>query len=107
MHGIFQLIQKKWVIQIVNAIVTLKNPFYNEIKNHIEKISSKTLSIRLKELENLQIISRHVIDSQPIRVLYTCTEFGLGLFITLMPFILFYVNPKVFLDQIKERRKME
>ncbi len=101
MHEIFQLVQKKWVIQIVNAIVVLKNPYFNDLKNYIEKISSKTLSIRLKELEKLHIISRHVVDTQPIRVLYTITEFGVGLFTTLMPFILFFINPKPFMEQNK------
>lgn len=105
MHEIFKLVQKKWVIQIVNAIVVLKNPFYNDLKNYIEKISSKTLSIRLKELEKLHIISRHVIDAKPIRVLYVCTEFGEGLFTTLIPFILFFTNPKSFMEQNKIRKK--
>ncbi|MHA1719889.1 MAG: winged helix-turn-helix transcriptional regulator [Promethearchaeota archaeon] len=100
MHDIFQLVQKKWMIQIVNAIVVLQNPYFNDLKNYLKEISSKTLSIRLKELEKLQIISRHVIDAQPIRVLYTYTEFGMGLFTTLMPFILFFVNPKPFMQQI-------
>jgi len=104
MHEIFQLVQKKWVIQIVNAIVVLKNPFYNDLKNYIEKISSKTLSIRLKELEKLHIISRHVIDAKPIRVLYTCTDFGAGLFTTLMPFILFFINPQPFMEQNKTNK---
>ena len=99
MHEIFKLVQKKWVLQIVNAIVVLKNPFYNDLKNYIEKISSKILSIRLKELEKLHIISRHVIDAKPIRVLYACTEFGAGLFTTLIPFILFFTNPKPFMEQ--------
>ena len=57
LKDVFAMIQKKWTLEIVNALAFHNFLYFNGIKNHLGKISSKTLSERLKELIELQILS--------------------------------------------------
>jgi DNA-binding HxlR family transcriptional regulator len=43
-------------------------------------VNSKTITIHLRELENLKIISRIVYPEVPPRVEYSLTEYGKALF---------------------------
>ena len=91
MKDIFNMIQKKWILEIVNALAFHNFLYFNEIKKHLGKISSKTLSERLKELTQLQIISRVVeVDTAPVRVKYSLTKFGKGLHHSLLPFAIYF-----------------
>ncbi len=91
MKDIFNLIQKKWMLNIVNALAFHNYLYFNEIKKHVGKISSKTLSERLKELLELNIIIREVEDDfSPVRVKYSLTKFGEGLHHSLLPFVIYY-----------------
>ena len=49
---------------------------FNEFLGTIENINPKTLSLRLKELEDAKIIERTVYDETPIRIEYTLTKKG-------------------------------
>ena len=52
---------------------------FNEFLGTIENINSKTLALRLKELEETKIIKRTVYDEVPPRVEYTLTKKGMDL----------------------------
>jgi len=92
---VFAMIQKKWTLEIANALAFHNFLYFNGIKNHLGKISSKTLSERLKELIELQLISREVeADTAPVRVKYTLTEYGKGLHHSLLPFIIYFFQFK-------------
>ncbi len=50
---------------------------YSELRNKIEGITERTLSIQLKKLEEDGIVSRKVyVDFAPIKVEYALTECG-------------------------------
>lgn len=49
---------------------------FNELLDSIEEINSKTLSLRLREMEQDGLITRHVYPEMPLRVEYTLTEKG-------------------------------
>ncbi len=53
-----------------------KHKRFNEFLNSIEEINPKTLSIRLKEMENDGIIRRQVYNETPIRIEYCLTQKG-------------------------------
>lgn len=53
-----------------------KHKRFNEFLNSIEGINPKTLSIRLKEMENDGIIKRQVYNETPIRIEYCLTQKG-------------------------------
>ncbi len=85
----------KWTLDIIYTIVHLKKPYYNDIQKVLANVNSRTLSTRLKELQKKKIIRRNVEKSQPIRVYYTMTEFGNGVFEMMIPFMFYVIFPKI------------
>lgn len=47
---------------------------FNELLRSVEEINSKTLSLRLREMEHDGLIKRHVYPEIPLRVVYELTE---------------------------------
>ena len=47
---------------------------FNELLDSVEGVNSKTLSLRIKELEKDGLIKRHVFDEMPLRVEYELTD---------------------------------
>ena len=88
----------KWTIDIIYTIMLLKNPSFNEIKKAIPELNSRTLTSRLKFLEKKKIVIRDVISTQPVRVRYSMTEFGKGIYEMLLPLFFYSVIPKKFRD---------
>jgi DNA-binding HxlR family transcriptional regulator len=67
-----------WTILIVKTL--LKGPKrFNQIKDEIEEITSRTLSARLKFLVEQRIIIRKQYPQIPPRVEYELTDMGKGL----------------------------
>jgi len=54
----------------------LKQTKFNQFLGSIEGINTKTLSIRLKELEEYGLIERNVTQGRPLKVEYALTEKG-------------------------------
>ena len=84
----------KWTLDIIYTVVNIKRPYYNEIQKTLPDVNSRTLSTRLKDLQQKGIIKQHVEKGQPIRVHYTMTEFGMGMFEMILPFIFYFILPK-------------
>ena len=72
----FKIIGKKFTFHIVRNIAMRNQTRFNEFLATIEGINPKTLSLRLKELEETGIIQRRVYDEVPIRIEYTLTKKG-------------------------------
>ena len=70
------IIGKKFTIHIVRNMLLLKQKRFNEFLNSMEGISTKTLSVRLKEMEDVGLITRTIIESRPLRIEYALTEKG-------------------------------
>jgi DNA-binding HxlR family transcriptional regulator len=47
---------------------------FNELLDSVEEINSKTLSLRLREMEHDGLIMRHVYSEMPLRVEYELTD---------------------------------
>ena len=75
----FKIIGKKFTFHIVRNMAMRKQTRFNEFLGTIENINSKTLALRLKELEETKIIKRTVYDEVPPRVEYTLTKKGMDL----------------------------
>ncbi|MDO5409809.1 MAG: helix-turn-helix domain-containing protein [Lachnospiraceae bacterium] len=73
------MVSGKWKIQIIGMIMMGKTLRYNEISAKLPKISDKTLSQRLRELEEDGLVSRIAYREIPPRVEYTLTETGVEL----------------------------
>ena len=71
-----KIIGKKFTLHILRNMTLLKQNRFNQFLQSIEGISTKTLSIRLREMEENELINREVISKRPIQVTYSLTEKG-------------------------------
>ena len=74
-----KIIGKKFTMHILRNILLLKQKKFNEFLRSIEGINTKTLSLRLREMESEGLIKRKIIDQRPLRVEYSLTEKGKSL----------------------------
>ncbi len=70
---------QKFALHIIRNILFLKQNKFSQFLKSIEGINTKTLSIRLKELEEFGIIERKVTKTRPPEVEYILTEKGKAL----------------------------
>jgi len=106
-HSIF-LIGKKFTLHILRNMILLKQNKFSHFLKSIENINTKTLSIRLQEMENAGLIERTVRDQRPVEIIYSLTKKGESLE-TLLAFLasfsLKYESNEVFKD--KEPRTLK
>lgn len=69
------LLEQKWVLKIVEALLSGPKRF-NELATIIGNVNSRTLSDRLKSLEDEEIVKRTVKESIPPWVEYELTTKG-------------------------------
>lgn len=65
----------RWKLAIIWHLINDKKRF-NELHKEINKITQKTLTIKLKELEEKNIILREVFAQVPPKVEYSLTSIG-------------------------------
>ncbi len=73
-----EIIGNKWTPLIVRDLATGHKRF-SELERSLHGISPKTLSERLKRLEEAKVVDRHCFAEVPPRVEYTLTEKGYAL----------------------------
>jgi len=78
-HDAMDVLNGKWKISIISSICYYNKRRFSDILNDVDGISNKMLSKELKELEMNKLISRTVLDTQPISVQYQLTEYGMTL----------------------------
>jgi DNA-binding HxlR family transcriptional regulator len=76
--AVLALLEQKWVLRIIEGLLSGPKRF-NELAAAIGNVNSRTLSERLKELEDEEIVRRTVKESIPPWVEYELTEKGLSL----------------------------
>lgn len=74
-HDVMDLLSGKWKVSII-ACLCFKKMRYSELLRQVNGISGRMLSRELKELEMNYLITRTVLDTQPIKVEYEITEYG-------------------------------
>lgn len=72
----FEITGKKFSALILRDMISLNYTRFNQFLDSIKGVSPKTLSIRLKELEQSGLIKRKVYDETPVRIEYFLTEKG-------------------------------
>lgn len=73
-----ELIGNKWTPLIIRDLVKGEMRF-SELERSLRGVSPKTLSERLKKLEDARVVTRTCFAEVPPRVEYTLTEKGLAL----------------------------
>ncbi|MFX1310448.1 MAG: winged helix-turn-helix transcriptional regulator [Promethearchaeota archaeon] len=69
---------KKWTIQIIRDLFKGKKRFSDFLKSN-PQISTKMLSLRLKELQNSDLINKTIISTTPVAIEYSLTKKGKAL----------------------------
>ena len=82
-HYTLSLISGKYKMVILYALMEYQPVRFNEMQRYLQKVSDKTLSQQLKELENDGLIRRHVYPQIPPKVEYSLTERGASLMVVL------------------------
>ena len=72
----FKILGQKFMILILRDLILFGKKRFSDLLESIDEINQKTLSIRLKELENSGIIKRKIYNESPIRAEYLITKKG-------------------------------
>ena len=75
-HDAMDVLSGKWKISIVSSICYYNKRRFSDILNDVNGISNKMLSKELKELEMNKLITRTVLNTQPVTVEYNLTDYG-------------------------------
>jgi DNA-binding HxlR family transcriptional regulator len=70
-----EVISGKWTILVIRDLADSSRRF-SELERSLSGISPRTLSIRLRALEDCGVVERHTYPEVPPRVEYTLTEKG-------------------------------
>lgn len=74
-HDAMYILNGRWKISIIASLCFNRLRFTDLLKE-VEGISGKMLSRELKNLEENQLVTRTVLNTQPITVEYELTEYG-------------------------------
>lgn len=66
----------KWKIPIISALLFFEEAGFKELERFVVGITPKMLSKELKELEAHQLVTRTVLDTRPVTVVYRITPYG-------------------------------
>ncbi|NHN25267.1 helix-turn-helix transcriptional regulator [Flavobacterium jejuense] len=74
-QDVMDILGGKWKVSIITCLCFDKMR-YSDLLKEVKGISGKMLSRELKELEANELITRTVLNTQPITVEYAITEYG-------------------------------
>jgi DNA-binding HxlR family transcriptional regulator len=72
-----KMIGKRFTLHILRNMILLKQKRFSQFLGSIEGISTKTLSMRLHEMEKEGLITRVVFATKPVQIEYSLTEKGM------------------------------
>jgi DNA-binding HxlR family transcriptional regulator len=104
----FKILGQKFMILILRDLILFGKKRFSDLLESVDGINRKTLSRRLKELENSGMIKRKVYTENPIRAEYLITRKGRMLrpiLEQMAAFSLSYCSENVFED--KKRRSFK
>ena len=71
-----EIFSGKWKIPIIGALIYLEESGFKELQRMNGDITPKMLSKELKELEINHLVKRTVLDTRPVTIIYSITEYG-------------------------------
>lgn len=74
-----KILGQKYALHIIRNLLLLKQTKFGQFLRSIEGINTKTLSIRLRELEDCSLIKRTIIPGRPVHTEYSLTDKGMAL----------------------------
>ena len=104
-----KIMGQRYALHIMRNMILLKQNRFNQFLNSIEGINTKTLSIRLRQLEEYSLVERKVIPGKPSHTEYYPTEKGMAvqrILAEIASFSTKYEPEIIFIDK-KPRRNMK
>jgi DNA-binding HxlR family transcriptional regulator len=104
-----KIMGQRYALHIMRNMILLKQNRFNQFLNSIEGINTKTLSIRLQQLEEYGLVQRKVIPGKPGHTEYYPTEKGMavqGILAEIASFSTKYEPEIIFVDK-KPRNNMK
>lgn len=80
---------QKWNLEILYLLALSQKMRFSQLKDVLSGISSRTLSLKLGELEDQGLLNRVVFPGRPLRVEYSLTENGRTLARLTVPMVTF------------------
>lgn len=87
LQGIIDIIGKKWALLVIYEIGNHGRIRFNNLKNELQGITSKSLVNTLEDLQDSKLISKESFREIPPRVEYSLTKDGKGLYRIVIPLI--------------------
>ena len=100
---------QRYALHIMRNMILLKQNRFNQFLNSIEGINTKTLAIRLQQLEEYGLVERKVIPGKPAHTEYYPTEKGMAvqrILAEIASFSTKYESEIIFVDR-KPRNNMK
>ena len=104
-----KIMGQRYALHIMRNMILLKQSRFNQFLNSIEGINTKTLTIRLKQLEDYGLVERKVIPGRPAHTEYYPTEKGMDvqrILVEIASFSIKYEPEIIFVDK-KPRNNMK
>lgn len=70
------ILSGKWKFHIIGTLIEGSKLGFMDLLREIDGIGTKMLSKELQDLEMNQLVNRRVMDTKPITVEYSITEYG-------------------------------
>jgi len=84
--SILSVLSQRWSLGII-YLLYMKSLKFNELRDLLHGISSRTLTDKLRMLERSGILTRSVTSSAPVRVSYTLTTSGREIALSCLPLL--------------------
>ena len=104
-----KIMGQRYALHIMRNMILLKQNRFNQFLNSIEGINTKTLAIRLQQLEEYGLVERKLVPGKPAHTEYSPTEKGMavrGILAEIASFSTKYEPEIIFVDQ-KSRKNMK
>ncbi|MEZ3118072.1 winged helix-turn-helix transcriptional regulator [Halobaculum sp. MBLA0147] len=76
MESAAAVLGRKWHPAIVYHLLDEEPLRFSQLEDRVHTVSGKVLSESLEDLEEKQLVERHVIDDRPVKVEYELTDYG-------------------------------
>jgi DNA-binding HxlR family transcriptional regulator len=104
-----KIMGQRYALHIMRNMILLKQNRFNQFLNSIEGINTKTLALRLQQLEEYGLVERKLIPGKPAHTEYYPTEKGVavqGVLAEIASFSTKYEPEIIFVDE-KPRSNMK
>jgi DNA-binding HxlR family transcriptional regulator len=88
---VLNVVLQKWVVEIIHVLFIEGSMRFNDIKRNLHGISSRTLSNKLRLLEDEGFVERRTVSERPMVTEYALTDKG-QIFAELSTPIIFYLK---------------